>query len=153
MASHVQVILKEDVEHLGHTGEVVRVRPGYARNYLMPRDLAAMATRASIRQVEHETKLAMAKADKQRKQAAGLASALAEITFEISRQASDEGKLYGSVSTADVAKLLQEKGYAVDRRKVLVPGGAIKTVGVHELEVKLGGGVRASFKIDVKAEA
>ena len=149
MAAHLQVILKEDVEHLGATGDLVRVRPGYARNYLIPRGLAAMATRASIRQIEHEKKNALAKAAKERSNAAGIAAALAEVTFEIERKAGEEGKLYGSVTAADIAELLEAKDYSIDRRKIVL--SPIKTVGVYDVEVKLAGGLRATFKLDVRA--
>lgn len=151
MASHLQVILREDVEHLGSTGELVRVRPGYARNYLIPRGLAAMATRASIRQVEHEKSLALAKAAKERANAEGIVAALAETTFTLSAKAGEEGKLYGSVTAADVAELLASKGYSVDRRKVVM--SAIKTTGTFDIELKLTGGVRARFKLEVQASA
>ena len=90
MASHVQVVLREDVEHLGHTGEVVRVRPGYARNYLIPRGYAVMATRASIRQIEHEKAEALKRAAKQRKDAEGIAAALGEV--ELSMVAKQAGR-------------------------------------------------------------
>lgn len=151
MASHLQVVLKEDVDHLGSTGDLVRVKPGYARNYLIPRGLAAMATNASIRQIEHEKKLALARAAKERASAEGIAAALSEITFTIDRRVGDEGKLFGSVTAADIADLLNAKGYAIDRRKISL--ATIKATGTFDVEVKLAGSVRATFKLEVRGIA
>lgn len=151
MAAHVQVVLKQDVDHLGHTGEVVRVRPGYARNYLLPRGIAAIATRGNIKEIEHEKKLALAKAAREQEQARGLAEAMAHVTLKIAKPVGDGGRLYGSVTSSEVATLLAEKGYDVDRRKLTMPDH-IKDVGSYTVGVRLAGGVEASFTLEVEAE-
>ena len=93
MASHVQVILKDDVDHLGHIGEVVRVRAGYARNFLVPRGLAAPATAGSIKQIEHEMKLTLAKAEEVRAAAQAIAATISAITVTAHKKAGASGKL------------------------------------------------------------
>jgi large subunit ribosomal protein L9 len=153
MASHVQVVLTEDVSNLGKTGDLVKVRSGYARNFLLPRGVAVLATRRNIRQLEHEKQVAIARAAKLREEAKGLAEALAELTLQIAKQAGEEGKLYGSVTAAEVADALREKGYEVDRRKVQMPDQPIKELGTYDLGAKLGPSVTATFKVEVVAEA
>lgn len=153
MAQHVQIVLKHDVDHLGSTGDVVRVKPGFARNYLVPAGLASMATHANIKQFEHLKAIAQARAAKQLDQATGLAAALAEVTIRIEKQAGEEGKLYGSVTSTDVDAALMEKGYDIDKRKLVMPEEAIKAVGTYEVGMKLPSGVTAAFKLEVVAEA
>lgn len=153
MAAHVQVVLTEDVQSLGQTGDVVKVRPGYARNYLLPRGMAVVATRGNLEQIEHTKKLALARAAKLRDNARGMAEALAEVTIQVARQAGEEGKLFGSVTAADVAEALKSKGYDVDRRKLHLPSDhPIKELGPHEVTAKLAPTVTATFKVDVVAE-
>ena len=94
MATHVRVVLKEDVDNLGRSGELVRVKPGYARNYLVPRGLAALATRGNIAQIEHEQAIAKAKADKERKAAQEAAKALEGVQIQVAKEAGDEGKAF-----------------------------------------------------------
>jgi large subunit ribosomal protein L9 len=153
MASHLQLVLTEDVSNLGQTGDLVKVRPGYARNYLLPRGLAVAATRGNIKQIEHERKLAVARAAKAREEAKGLAEALAEVTLQIAKNSGDEGKLYGSVTAAEVADALRDKGYEVDRRKIQMPDEPIKVLGSYTLGCKLAGAVTAKFTLEVVAEA
>jgi len=152
MAQHLQVVLKQDVDHLGTTGEVVRVRPGFARNYLMPRGMACVATRANIKEIEHEKKLAQARAVREKEQARGLAEAMANVSLSIAKPAGEGGRLYGSVTAMEVGALLEEKGYAVDRRKLGMPAEHIKEVGSYSIGVRLAGGVEASFTLEVIAE-
>jgi large subunit ribosomal protein L9 len=148
MAAHIQVILKDDVENLGRSGELVRVRPGYARNYLIPRGLAAPATRANIAQVEHEKQVAQARAAKQRADAEAIAKRLADITVEIPVQAGEGDKLFGSVGAKDIAEALARKGQAVDRKKIVLPEN-IKTLGEHTVTIKLGYGLTATIRVNV----
>jgi len=151
MASHLQVVLKQDVDHLGLTGEVVRVRPGFARNYLLPRGMACVATRANIKEIEHETKLAVAKAARDKAQAQGIADGMANVTISVAKPAGDGGRLYGSVTSVEVAALLLEKGHDIDRRKLTMPDH-IKEVGSYSIAVRLAGGIEASFTLEVTAE-
>lgn len=149
MAKHVQVILRDDVDPLGHSGELVRVRPGYARNYLIPRGLAVVATRHNIEQVEHERKAAIARAAKNRGQAEEAAKALQGVVVHIQKQAGDEGKLYGSVTAQDIAEGLAAQGHEFDRKKLEMPSEPIKTLGTHEVSLKFGYQVVAKIKVDV----
>lgn len=152
MATHIQVVLKDDVDNLGKSGELVRVRPGYARNYLIPRGLAALATRGNIAQIEHEKQVAVARAAKLRGDAEAVAKQLGGLKVEISMQAGEGDKLFGSVGTKDIAEALEAKGQKVDRKKIVLPEN-IKTLGEHDVAVKLGYEVTATIKVIVsKAE-
>lgn len=152
MAGHIQVVLRDDVENLGKSGEVVRVRPGYARNFLLPRGLAAVATRGNIAQVEHEKKVATARSAKLRTDAESVAKRMGDVTVEISMQAGEGDKLFGSVGTKDIAEALAKKGHEVDRKKIVLAEN-IKTLGDHEATIKLGYDVTAKIKVKVtKAE-
>jgi large subunit ribosomal protein L9 len=152
MPSHLHVVLREDVDNLGHTGDLVKVRPGYARNFLLPRGLAVAATRANVAQIEHEKRLAAKRADRLREEASGLAAALAEVTLDIPKPTGEEGKLYGSVTANDIADMLKGKGYDVDKRKIQLPKEPIKSVGTYEVGAKLGPGITQTFKINVMSE-
>jgi large subunit ribosomal protein L9 len=148
MASHVQIILKQSVEHLGRPGDVVRVKPGFARNYLLPRGLALVATGTNLRQVEHERRIALALADKQRKVAEGSAALVDGVTVEIRMQAGEGDKLFGSVTARDIADALHTQGIDIDRKKLEVPD-AIKSLGEYEISVRFGADVTAKFKVRV----
>lgn len=149
MASHVQVILRDDVDNLGETGDLVKVRQGYARNYLIPRGMAVAATRGNIDQIEHEKKLAVAKAQKLAAEAKSTASSIEGTKVQIAKQAGDEGKLFGSVTAQDIAAALAEQGVEVDRKKLVMPDEPIKQVGTYELSVKLRGSVSAKIEVEV----
>jgi len=153
MATHVQVVLKQDVENLGASGEVVRVRPGFARNFLMPRGMAVMATRGNLKQIEHERAIALKKLELLKKEAEEAADKLKKVTVMIAKEVGDEGRLFGSVTAADVADALKNKGYDVDKKKLVMPEEAIKAVGTYEIGLKLAAGVVAKFKLDVKTAA
>ncbi len=152
MASHIQVVLREDVSNLGKTGELVRVRPGYARNYLLPRQLAAVATEGNVARIEHEKKAALARMAKLKQESEGIAAAMSAITIEISKPAGEGDRLYGAVTSRDVADALKAKGYDVDRKKLTLPD-SIKQVGEYEVTAKLGAAVTAKVKLVVKASA
>lgn len=148
MASALQVILKQDVDNLGRAGELVKVKPGYARNYLLPRKLAVAATRGNLREIEHEKRLAQAQSARERSIAEGYAAQIEGLTVEIPMQAGDGDRLFGSVTSRDVADALAKRGIEVDRKK-LVLNEAIKTLGEHAITVKLGHEVAASFSVIV----
>jgi large subunit ribosomal protein L9 len=149
MATHIQVVLKDDVVKLGKSGELVRVKPGYARNFLIPRGLAAVATRSNIAQVEHEKKVAVARAAKLRGDAEAVAKRLSGAVVEIAVQVGEEGKLFGSVGTKDIADALKKKGHEIDRKAIQLHE-PIKSVGERDLEVRLGYEVAATIKVVVK---
>ena len=147
--AHVRVVLREDVEHLGTVGELVRVRAGYARNFLLPRGKAALASAGSVRQIEEHKRQAIARAAKLKSSAQALATQLAGVTVEVARQAGEGDRLYGSVTSKDVAAALKQKGYEVDKKDLVMPD-AIKELGEHTLAVKLGSGVDAQIRLVVK---
>ena len=153
MATHVQVVLKQDVENLGNSGEVVRVRPGFARNFLMPRGMAVMATRSNLKQIEHERQIALKKLELLKKDAEASAEKLKKVTVMIAKEVGEEGRLFGSVTAGDVADALKNKGFDVDKKKLVMPDDAIKSVGTYEIGLKLAAGVVAKFKLDVKTAA
>jgi large subunit ribosomal protein L9 len=152
MATHVQVILRQDVDKLGAAGELVRVKPGFARNFLLPRGIAALATGENVKQIEHERRMAMANAEKQRKLAEGTAAQIEGLSIELAVQAGEGGRLYGSVTSRDVADVLASKGVTVDRKKLVLPD-SIKSLGDYEISAKLGHEVNAKFKLIVTPKA
>ena len=146
----VQVILSEDVHNLGDAGDLVRVKPGYARNYLVPQGKAVPATAERVNEVEHQKRVI---AEKRAKELSDLEAVKAKVdgmSLEIEAQAGEEGKLFGSVTAQNLADLLAEKGLEVDRRKIVLDE-AIKTVGEHTIVIRLRSDVTAEFKVTVKA--
>jgi large subunit ribosomal protein L9 len=144
----IQVILQQDLKNLGKSGELVRVRPGYARNYLIPRSLAMPATVTNVKQIEHQQRISAAAAAKSRGEATSLADKISAVTVTITRKIGEEDRLFGSVTTKDIASALKEKGFEVDRKKIEL-GDAIRTAGTFPVTVKLLGDVTATFKVQV----
>ena len=144
----IQVILQQDLKNLGKSGELVRVRPGYARNYLIPRSLAMPATVHNVKQVEHQQRISAAAAAKARGEAASLAEKINQVTVTLTRKVGEEDRLFGSVTTKDIATALKEKGFDVDRKKIEL-SDPIRTAGTHAVTVKLLGDVTATFKVQV----
>jgi large subunit ribosomal protein L9 len=144
----MQVILKEDVHNLGKAGELVKVKPGFGRNYLIPQGKAVVATAGNVKQIEHEKKLIAAKQAQLSKDAQAMADRLSSIEVQIERQAGEEDKLFGSVTSRDIEAALQDKGVAVDHKKIHLPE-PIKTIGYHTVEIKLGTGVTGKIKVVV----
>jgi large subunit ribosomal protein L9 len=160
----MQLILKEDVHNLGKSGELVTVKDGYGRNFLLPQGKAVAATKKNVAQLEHEKKMISARNAKLLKDAQSIADRLAAIEVTIERQvgsherSGEEGKegaaeekLFGSVSTRDIEEALAEKGVAIDRRKIVL-AEPIKTLGVYTLDVKLSAGVTGKIKVWVVAK-
>jgi large subunit ribosomal protein L9 len=150
MARNVQVVLTEDLLHVGNSGDLVKVKPGYARNFLIPRGLAATATKDNVKRIEHEKRVALAKAAKQRGAAEELAAKLAAVRLKLGAQVGDEGKLYGSITSRDIEDALAKHGLEIDRRRIIVE--PIKELGEVEIIVKLGSGVDATVKLEVVAQ-
>lgn len=146
----VQVVLKDDVDNLGRSGELVRVKPGYARNYLIPRGLAAVATHGNVAQIEHEKEMALKRAKKMRATAEERAAELSKVSVQIAAQAGENQKLFGSVGTKDIADALAEKGVEVDRKKIQL-AEPIKELGSYEVQIRLGYEVNATVKVEVVA--
>lgn len=147
----MQVILREDVEHLGKSGELVTVRPGYGRNYLIPQGLAVMATEKNVARLAHEKRLISARNARLLKDAQAVADRLSSIEVAIQRQAGEEDKIFGSVTTRDVEEALREKGLPIDRKKIVL-AEPIRTLGVYTLDVKLTRDVVGKIKVWVVAK-
>ena len=146
----VQVVLRDDVENLGRSGELVRVKPGYARNFLLPRGLAAVATHGNVARIEHEKKAAVARAKKLRASAEERKAELSKVSVQIAEQAGENQKLFGSVGSKDIAEALAAKGVEVDRKKIQLDE-PIKELGDHEVTIKIGYEVTATIKVAVVA--
>jgi len=146
----MEVILREDVPHLGAMGDIVRVRPGYARNYLLPRGLATVADKRNVRALEHERRLV----EEKRRRAVSAAQAFSEklgtARVLIAARAGEEGKLFGSVTNIDIERALGEQGLAVERRRIRLDE-PIKTLGDHRVSVTLAAGVSCEVTVTVTA--
>src|SRR5579883_1300604 len=149
-AMAVESLLREDVPNLGKIGDVVRVRPGYARNYLLPRGLAVEASRGNLRQLEHQKRMIAAKAERERKAAEAAAARLEGLTLRVRARAGEEGRLFGSVTNLDVERLLAEHGHVVDRRRIALEE-PIKQLGTYPIVVHVGRGVQATVQLVVEA--
>jgi large subunit ribosomal protein L9 len=148
----VEVILRDHVENLGRRGDIVKVADGYARNFLLPRNLALPATDTNRKRVERERKNLEVRETEDRQSAEAIAMRLAAIEIAIPRKVGENDQLYGSVTNADIAELLKDKGVDVDRRKILLPD-PIKALGENTVPVKLHRDVTAQLKVIViKAE-
>lgn len=146
----MEVILREDVAHLGHIGDVVKVKPGYARNYLLPRGLAILADKRNLGRLEHERRIAATKRDRALAVSRSMAEKLNTTRVVIKARSGEEGKLYGSVTNIDVERALADKGISVERRRIRVDD-PIKTLGEHAVTVHLSVGVDATITVVVEA--
>ena len=142
----MQVILKEDMDNLGKSGDVVNVKPGYGRNYLLPRGLAVIATADDVSRVAHDKRVIAARTAKLAKEAQAEADRLSQVTVSIARAVGEEDKLFGSVTSRDIAEALAEQKVAVDAKKIQLDE-PIKALGMTEVAVKLGRGVTAKIKV------
>jgi large subunit ribosomal protein L9 len=147
----MQVILRDDMDNLGKSGEVVNVKPGYARNYLLPRGLAIKATASDVVRVEHEKRVIAARTAKLAKETQAEADKISSVAVSIARAVGEEDKLYGSVTSRDIAEALREKGVTVDAKKIQLDE-PIKALGMVEVPIKLGRGVAATVKVWVVKE-
>jgi len=145
----MKIILKEEVKNLGEIGSIKNVADGYARNYLLPRNLAVEASTKNVKQFEHDKKNILAKAEKIKKSSDGLADKLSRIQLSIEAQAGEEDKLFGSITATDIAEALSKQGIEVDKRKIAIEA-PIKRLGTHNITVKLSQGVTASMALEVK---
>ena len=146
----MQVILKENIDTLGHIGDIVKVAPGYARNYLLPKGLAVEATEKNAKALDHVKRQMAYKKDKALESARNLAAKLGELSVELLHKAGEEGKLFGSVTNMEIAAFLKEKGFDIDRKTILL-AEAIKHVGTFDVTVKVHPEVVATLKVTVSA--
>jgi large subunit ribosomal protein L9 len=149
MPATIQVILQSDVENVGKSGELVKVRPGFARNFLLPRSLAVPATTAQINRISHEKTVAIAKADKAKKEARDLADKLNGLEIVIARPVGEEDRLFGAVTLKDIHAEVLAKGFDLDRKKMHLKE-PIKALGTYEIPIKLLTDVTATIKVEVK---
>ncbi|MCI0571989.1 MAG: 50S ribosomal protein L9 [Myxococcaceae bacterium] len=148
----MKVILREDIAALGRSGEVVTVKDGFGRNYLLPRQLAVLASEKNVRQLEHEKAVITARQAKLKAGAVELAKKVGAVQVRIARKVGEQDKLYGSVTALDIAEALAAKGQPVDRRQLHLPE-PIKALGSYEVELRLHHEVIAKVKVEVVAEA
>ena len=144
----MQIILREDVPSLGRAGDVVKVAEGYGRNFLLPRKKAVVATPGSLKKLEQEKQAIEAKREKAKKEAEDQAQKIAALTVTLEKQAGEEDKIFGSVSTRDIAAALEVQGFKLDRRLIRIKE-PLRNVGEHTVEIHLQHEVVASLKIKV----
>lgn len=145
------LLLINDVEHLGRSGDVVRVRPGYARNYLVPKNLGVVATKQTLRMQEKLQAERTARAKLEREEAEAIAKQVKLVELHTEVKVDPEGHMYGSVSALDVARMLQDKGVAVEKRNVAL-AHPIKELGIHHIHLKLNEGVAAEVLLKILPE-
>ena len=149
--AHKQVLLREDIDNLGARGEIVRVKSGYARNYLLPRRLAVEATTNNVRQIEGERAALVKREAKERSSADAQAGQLRSLTLKFERKVGEAGVLYGSVTSMDIAHALKEQGYEIDRRRIVLRE-PIKRFGNYEVPVRLHRDVTVELPVSVLGE-
>jgi len=147
----MKIILKEDVENLGQPGDVVEVKDGYARNYLIPREFALRATPQNLKIYEQEKKRIEIKRSKDRRDAQAIAEKLQGVSLTATVAVGEEDKVFGSVTSQNVADLLADKGFEVDKRKIQLDE-PIKALGVYDVPIKLHSEVEAQIKVWVVKE-
>jgi large subunit ribosomal protein L9 len=147
----MEVILKEDIANLGKMGEVVRVRDGYARNYLLPRGLVLIANKKSLKVFEHQKRILAGRRERVVRQAQTLAEKLAATALAIPVKTGEEGRLFGAVTNIDIEKALRAKGLDVERRKIEL-AEPIKNLGDFEVSIRLAADVTATVKVSVVSE-
>ena len=149
--STTTVLLREDMDNLGGRGEIVKVKAGYARNYLLPKGLASLATKGNIKQIEQERSALLKKAAHDKATAEAQAEQMSSIALSFERKAGESGQLFGSVTSMDIAQALQAKGYEIDRRKINLKD-VIKETGEYTVPVKLHREVTLNVPVTVTAE-
>jgi large subunit ribosomal protein L9 len=147
----MQVILREDVPNLGKTGEVVNVKPGYGRNYLIPRGLALQATSRNIRRLDHDRRVIEQEDSKRRRDAQSQKERIEALSLTIAKNVGADEKLFGSVTNREIADALREEGIEIDRKLIHLQQ-PIKALGVYSVELKLAGEVTAALKLWVVAK-
>ena len=151
MAKHLELILREEVNNLGGRGDIVKVKAGYGRNFLLPRKLAVPLSEGNKKVVEQQKLAAVKRDSKDKADAETLAGALGQVTLSFTRKAGDEGTLFGSVTSIDLAEALHQKGYQIERRKIHLDD-PIKVVGEYQVPVKLHKEVSVQITVNVVAE-
>lgn len=146
----MKLILKENIEHLGQIGDIVKVAPGYARNYLLPKGLAIEATEKNAKALEHAKRQLAYKKNKSLEAAKNLVAKLEALSIVLTHQAGEEGKLFGSVTNMEIAAFLKDNGLDIDRKKIVL-AEPIKQLGEYTVPVKVHPEVGATLKVTVSA--
>jgi large subunit ribosomal protein L9 len=149
--AHTKVLLREDVDDLGARGEIVRVRAGYARNYLLPRNLAVEATAGNVKGIESERAALLKKEAKERASAEAQSEQMGSLNLEFKRKAGEQGALYGSVTSMDIAEALRERGYEIERHRIHLRE-PLKRLGEYTVPVRLHREVTIDLKVRVASE-
>ncbi|MFH0988875.1 MAG: 50S ribosomal protein L9 [bacterium] len=147
----MKLILRQDFEQLGHVGDVVDVKDGYARNYLIPRKIAYEATKSSMRMLEEEKKQHSKRHDKEKRTSENLALELEKVSITIQMKVGEDDKLFGSVTNQMIAEALKEKGFEVEKRQIELED-SIKALGIYTIDIKMPGGVIGKVKVWVVRE-
>lgn len=147
----MEVILREDIKTLGKAGELVKVKPGYARNYLLPKGLAYEATEGNRKRILAESKARAARAEQEAGEARALAAQLGGVALTLTRKAGEGDRLFGSITAQDLADALAAQGHAVDKRRIELEH-PIKTIGQHTVPIRLHQDVTAEIRLTVVAE-
>ena len=147
----VKLILTESVVGLGDAGKMVAVKVGYARNFLLPQGKALLATESKVREFEHKQRVIADKAARELKDLQALRDRLQSLKLEVTARVGEEGKLFGSVTTSNIAELLADKGFKIDRRKILLEE-SLKEVGQHAVQIRLGTDLIAEVPLSIDAE-
>ena len=147
----MEVVLKEDIENMGHMGDVVKVKDGYARNYLLPRGLVVLADKKNLKALEHEQRMIAQRRERLTKEAHGISETLSRVSLKFAVKVGEEGRLFGSVTNMDIEKALKEKGFEVERRRIVLQD-PIKQVGDYEVPIRLRPEVMPSIKVRVVSE-
>jgi large subunit ribosomal protein L9 len=149
--ANITVLLRDEVDNLGGRGELVKVKAGYARNYLLPQGLASLATKGNVKQIDQERESLLKKAAVERSTAEAQAAQMGDIALSFERKAGEHGTLFGSVTSMDIAEALQAKGYEIDRRRINLKD-AIKETGEYTVNVKLHREVTLAIPVTVTPE-
>jgi large subunit ribosomal protein L9 len=148
--AQVKLILREDVLNLGEAGDLVSVKPGYARNFLIPEGRAAIATESRVKEFEHQKRVIAEKLAKEMKDLQAVRKKIESLKLEVTAQAGEEGKLFGSVTSQQIADLMAQNGVTIDRRKIDL-AEPIKTLGDHKIKIKLRREFPAEVTVKVTA--
>jgi large subunit ribosomal protein L9 len=148
----MEIILQDDVANLGQIGDVVKVRNGYARNYLLPRGLAVEANLRALRVLEHQKRITAAKKERVQREAQTQSQKFAALTLVIPARAGEEDRLFGSITNIDIEKAIQAQGLIIDRRKIILEE-PIKQLGMHTVPLHLGNDVRTTVTVEIVRES
>jgi len=148
MATTLQVVLQSNVDKVGESGELVKVRPGFARNYLIPRGLAVPATTAAVNRIAHERAVGVAKAEKTKKEFQAVAEQINALKLTLARSVGEDDKMFGSVTTKEIENAAKAAGVTIDRKKMIL-SEPLKTLGSFEIPVRLMADVTATLKVEI----